>query len=378
MKILFVAPSLAYGGTARQLALLAAGLPRRLHDVRVFVLGPGSAWGDQLRSAGIPVATGGWTRLFDPRPLARLRALVQEFRPELIHAWGARAVQATALVAGRVPVVVSRPLPDRPGARPPPLDRWLLGRARAVIARGEGEQRRLERQGLAAGRIRLIPPAVPDAVGAAGGLRRSLGLSADDRLVACVGPVEQSKGFRDAVWAFDILQFLFDDLHLIMIGDGPYREELRRFARAIGVPPRIHWVNPPPDVPGLLADFDVVWVPSRAGGGSNVVLEAMAAGRPVVATPTGDLAAIVADGQTGYIVAAGDKVALARRTRRLLDDPALRRRLGDAGRRRARERFRVADLVRRHAEVYEGAAGFRFPPARGMSTIAEPGAAAAG
>jgi glycosyltransferase involved in cell wall biosynthesis len=97
----------------------------------------------------------------------------------------------------------------------------------------------------------------------------------------------------------------------------------------------------------------VVWSPDRSGGSTNAVLEAMAAGRPVVASRLPGLAEVVAEGETGFLVPRGDKAALARRTRLLLDDPARRRQMGEAARQRAREHFGVAAMVRRFAELYE-------------------------
>ena len=87
-------------------------------------------------------------------------------------------------------------------------------------------------------------------------------------------------------------------------------------------------------------------MPSLRGGGVGAALEAMAAGRPVVASRLADLAEIVVDGETGFLVEPNNKAALARQTRLLLDDPQRRRRMGEAGRQRVAEHFRV-DRTRR-------------------------------
>jgi glycosyltransferase involved in cell wall biosynthesis len=85
----------------------------------------------------------------------------------------------------------------------------------------------------------------------------------------------------------------------------------------------------------------------------NVALEAMALGRPVIATDLPGLAEIVANEETGVLIPRGEPVVLARQTRRLLDDGALRRRLGEAARRRVRESFSVDDMVRKVGQLYE-------------------------
>jgi len=163
------------------------------------------------------------------------------------------------------------------------------------------------------------------------------------------GPLEPVKGFCDAIWAFDILQFLYDDLHLLLVGAGPDEPNLHRFARRTGATGRIHFLGERDDLDEVLGHAEVVWLPSRADRGTLAALEAMAAARPVVASRWPGLAEVIADGETGLLVPPGDKAALARQTRLLLDDPALARRLGEAGRRAA-----AAFTPARLAEAYAG------------------------
>jgi glycosyltransferase involved in cell wall biosynthesis len=170
-----------------------------------------------------------------------------------------------------------------------------------------------------------------------------------------VGPLEPSKGLRDAIWAFDILHFVFDDLHLLIIGVGPEAPRLREFAQIARVAGRVHFLGRRADLRTLMAHAEIVWVPSRADRGLNVSLEAMAAGKPVVASRWPMLAETVIDGETGVLVARGDKGALARETRLLLDDAERRTRLGNAGRRRAEERFGLEAMKRRFDEVIRAA-----------------------
>ena len=95
-KALLVLPSLDYGGAARQVCLLAAGLPREGIDVRVCALGGPAPWADELAAAGVVVAVLGWTRPFDVWPLAALRRLLRSYRPEVVHAWGPAALRVVA------------------------------------------------------------------------------------------------------------------------------------------------------------------------------------------------------------------------------------------------------------------------------------------
>jgi glycosyltransferase involved in cell wall biosynthesis len=183
--------------------------------------------------------------------------------------------------------------------------------------------------------------------------RLRLGLPADARVVLCVGSLKAERGFRDAIWAFDILQYLAPNLHLALLGTGPDEHRLRHFARSVGVLSSVHLTGSVGDTSAWLAAAEIVWVPSREGGGAQVALRAMAAARPVVASRLGALTEIVADGETGYLITPGDKVALARQTRRLLDDASLRTRMGAAGALRAQRYFSAEALVDRFARLYE-------------------------
>jgi glycosyltransferase involved in cell wall biosynthesis len=171
--------------------------------------------------------------------------------------------------------------------------------------------------------------------------------------ILCIGPLERCKGFRDAIWVLDILRFLHNDLQLAFVGSGTDRDAIERFAHDARVADRVRFLGERTDVPALLAQAELVWAPTHAAGGINAVLEAMAAGRPVVASDLPEIAAIVASGETGFLVPPGDQAALARQTRLLLDDADLRRKMGEAGRRRALEIFPAAAMVQRFASIYE-------------------------
>jgi len=105
-------------------------------------------------------------------------------------------------------------------------------------------------------------------------------------------------------------------------------------------------------VPRLLPHFDVLWSTSEYEGQSNVILEAMAAGVPVVATDIAGMRELVVAGETGYLVPVGDRAGFAKRTEGLLNDPATAARLSEAARRRVETEFSVARMVERHAALY--------------------------
>jgi glycosyltransferase involved in cell wall biosynthesis len=360
MRILFVVDSLDYGGVGRQLTLLIPQLIGKRIETHLCVLGHETPWTRLLSSQGVDVTALHWTRVLDGRPLWRLRQIVRELKPDLVHVLGQAAFRAVMLATESKGLVVSHPnVNDCGRSALHNVDRWLLDRAEKVVACGRADVDFYRRLGVVERKIGLIPPAVGQVSNCAvelPAIRESLGLPCTARLVACVGPLKPHKGFKDAVWALDILKYVHDDLYLLFVGDGPARAELQRFARSIRADDRIRWLGDQSAVPELLTQVDIVWVPSHAERGRNAALEAMAAGRPVIASNRSGLAEIVVEGHTGFLVTCEDKAALARRTHLLLQDEPLRRDLGDAGRQRAVRCFSVENLVDAYRRLYEEAA----------------------
>jgi glycosyltransferase involved in cell wall biosynthesis len=359
-RVLFIVPSLEFGGTSKQLQLLALGLPRARFHVHVAVLATrGLPQAEYLRSRGIQVSELGGKRLVDFGPVRRLHQLLKGFRPDVIHAWHLMSLRVlvAAGTRSRGLLVVSRA--TQPGQIQSfwqrSLDGWLLARADWVVAAGASEVRHYRRQKTPEGKIIQIPPGVaaPSAVGSREQLCQFLGISQDARLVFCAGPLVSEKGFQDAIWTVDILKHLFESLHLVLIGGGPDRGRLEQFVRAVGAEGFVHFLGNQPDAAALFGLGEMIWVPSRRHGGVNVTLEAMAAGRPVVASRLPALAEIVADGRTGFLIDPGDKVALARKTRLLLDDPKRGFQMGEAARQRAEHHFAATQFADRFARFYE-------------------------
>jgi glycosyltransferase involved in cell wall biosynthesis len=351
--IFFVIGSLKHSGAARQLSLLAAGLPRQSFRVRVAVLGTETPWVESLRGEGVEVEVLNWRRPFDVLPFAALRRLVKSLRPDVLHVWGATALRAVVLSGSRPAnrLLVSAALSFARESRR--LDRWLLQRAQGVIAFGAAEMQRYRLLGIPDSRLIAVSPAmtIPTNAVETADIPR---VATNDRVILALGPIDQHKGYREAVWAFDIVRHLYDDVHFVVAGTGPDLPRVERFAQQIGVRQHVHFLGARTEMASLLHRAEVVWVPSLRGGGVCAALEAMAASRPVVAARLPDLAEIVTDGETGFLVEADNKAALARQTRLLLDDAERRRRMGEAGQRRVREYFSVACLVETCVRRYAG------------------------
>ncbi len=207
--------------------------------------------------------------------------------------------------------------------------------------------------GVSAERIRVIPPCVSEAaIPNRESILHELKLPPNARLVVCVGRIEPGHGFREAVWVSNILGYVYPELWLVMIGDGSDRRRVAEFARAGGsVEPRIRFAGVRPDAAALLRLADVVWVLGKRGG-VNVALEALAAGRPVVARRRADLAEILGDGETGNLIHQADRHEVARATRRILDHADRRYQFEMNAQKRA-ARFRVENILPRWIEIIE-------------------------
>jgi glycosyltransferase involved in cell wall biosynthesis len=345
MKILHLIPRLNYSGSTRQLALLCQGLRREQFDLQICVLGEDDSAICLLGPEPV-VHVLGKTRLFDFVALWKLRRLLHSFRPDIIHAWGPAAVRNLALVGRRKSrLVVGAPLSYQSMK---PLDRWLLRKADRIVVRSKAEAERCRLAGLPKDRVVIVEPGIDHSP-----------LTTDHSpltthyspLIICAGKLEPHKGYRDAIWALDIVSFLYPDIHLAMAGQGPDRQRLENFAQRNKISPRISFLGPCGDMPGLLARATVVWVPSLADAGLSMALEAMAAGKPVIATNVPSLREIIDDGRTGFLIPPGDKVALARRTCELLRNSDLARNMGEAARTHV-QGFSAKRFVERNMVLY--------------------------
>jgi len=349
MKILHIIPSLDYSGAAAQLGLLCKYFSHS-HEMHICCLGGHGVWAGRLRQHGKPVVCLNWSRVFDPTPPWKLHRLLKEVRPDVINAWRPSALRALGLVGRRwlERTLVSRPLPGR-AEQLGPFDRWLLRRVRTVAAASDAEAILCREAGVREQQLVVVSPGI-EAVA----VRRDNHEAA--KSVVCVGPLESRKGFREAIWTFDMLHFAYGDTKLKIVGDGRQRPDLQRFVTALQMTTYVDFLGRRDDVSQLLCDALACWIPTREGTGRQVALDAMAAGCPVIATDRPCLRELIADGRTGFLVPAGDKVAVSKRTRGLLLDANLRHAIGAAGREHVMEHYSPEHFAERCLELYAAAA----------------------
>lgn len=190
-------------------------------------------------------------------------------------------------------------------------------------------------------------------------VRRELGLG-DGPIVGAVGRLQEVKRHADLVEAAAIVSRQFADvrtdlrtgLRVLIAGEcfEPVYSDLRRRAARLGMADRVHLLGERRDLPDLLQIMDVYVQSSASEGMSNALLEAMAAGRPVVATAVGGTPEVVTDGETGLLVPAAEPARLADAIAALLADPARARRVGEAARARVERDFSASRMLARHLD----------------------------
>jgi glycosyltransferase involved in cell wall biosynthesis len=169
-------------------------------------------------------------------------------------------------------------------------------------------------------------------------------------LLVAVGRLRPPKDFETLLRALALLPA--DAFDAAIVGDGPQRAELEALRTQLGLEDRVRLEGDRRDVPAVLADADAFVLSSRSEGLPVSVLEAMAAGLPVVASAVGGVGELVVDGETGMLVPPADAEALAAALATIVADPALRRRLGEAGHGRAEELFDLEAFRRAHVALY--------------------------
>ncbi len=365
LRLLLVIPTLVRGGAEKQLALLASGLPRSEFDVHVAVLTRSGPYEVTLRQGGIPVTLIGKRWKLDPACYFRLQRLIQRLKPDVVHTWlfAANAYGRQAAFAAGVKHVLAgeRCVDPWKSAWQLAIDRHLAKRTARIVTNSSGVQEFYVSRGLPAEKFLVIPNGIAAAAVeppiARDEMLAELQLAADARLIGAVGRLWPQKRVKDLIWAADLLKSTRDDVHLLIVGDGPQRWRLERYCDQNEVDDRVHFLGERGDVPQILPHLDALWLASEYEGQSNAIMEAMAAGIPVIATDIAGNRDLVVDGTTGYLVPVGDRFEFTRRTHWLLEDADLSQRLGAAGRDRILREFTIEQMVARHTALYRELAG---------------------
>lgn len=245
--------------------------------------------------------------------------------------------------------------------------KWAVNQADAVFSISKYVTSTVVSMGRDPGSIHTIlncvDPSMWDPATDGGIVRRELGIPAETKVLASVSRLFHWKGQRELLQAFARVRQRVPNVVLLIVGaDAPHEgvsftEELKGLARELGVAPHVHFTGGRSDIARVMAACDVYTMPSFEEPFGLVFLEAMAMGKPVVAIDNGGTPEVVAHGETGLLSPPWDIAALAQSIVRLLEDPALAKRMGQHGRERVLSRFNPKRMAREAGGAYETIAG---------------------
>ncbi|MFG0334895.1 MAG: glycosyltransferase [Maioricimonas sp. JB049] len=346
------------GGAERALVQLAGRLDRNRWQPIVYCLSRRGRLADDLEARDIPVRCLNASSSRDLNVIGRLRNRLRDDRPQILQTFLFHANLAGRLAAWRagVPIVVS-------GIRVAEREkRWhlLLERiTRRLVTHHVCVSRRVAT--FATHHMRLDPKRVsviPNGVdfdrfaSASPGDLGELGIPADARVFVSVGRLHPQKGYDLLIEAIEPLLEQSPDQHLLILGEGPSRPDLERQIREAGLERQVHLPGYRDDVPSMLAAADAFVLVSRWEGMPNAVLEAMAAGLPVLATDVEGIDELLTDGQTGIVCKPKSVHELRHGLERLMTVAEAGGGMGECAQARVAREFAVEAVVRMYDELY--------------------------
>lgn len=349
--LVFLLTGLGVGGAERQAVRLAINLTRRGRDVRLLSMIEPTAFTDMLLQHDVPVASLGMTRgRVSLSAFLRLVRTLKDIKPQtlLCFMYHANLMGRLAGMLAGVPHVVVSVRIERFGGPTRELAFRMTNRlsAATVLNSRLAADFLVGRNVVSAGQLLVIPNGIDTGEfdGVAPVLRSEIGIPAEAFLWIAVGRFDPQK---DHVTLLNALAATADeDQHLLLVGDGPLRGDIAECIDILGLQNRVHLVGVRHDIPALMASSDALVMSSRYEGLPNVLMEAHAAGLPVVATDVGGVREVIIPEVSGLIVPANDPDALAGVMNELVGMEQMRRaEMGRAGRNHVDERFAIERIV---------------------------------
>lgn len=360
-RILQIIPTLVRGGAEKQMSLLATGLPKNEFDVHVCLLTSDGPYREVLEQDGIPLHFVNKKWKVDVGAYYRLKKIIKSVEPDLVHTWifAANSYGRYAALNCSVPHVIAGERCVDPWKRwhEFAIDRYLAKRTDGLVTNSNGVVDFYNSKGIARDRFTVIPNGIvcPD-LRPVGEMKRvlldALDLPHDTRLVGTVGRLWPQKRMKDLIWAADLIKCVRDDVHCLIVGDGPLRWRLEKFRDQVEIADRVHFLGERADAKEIISCLDCFWLASDYEGQSNALMEAMAAGVPSVVSDIPGNRDLVLEGQTGFLIKPGDRAVYAQKTLAILNEPELAERMGKKARQRMESDFTVTQMIDRHAEYY--------------------------
>lgn len=370
VKLMKFITQFAIGGTERQFLYLSKGLDRSKFDVQIGCLKRFGAFLKDAEALNVPISEYKTNSLLSYRTLLGQLHLAKRIRREgiqIIHAYGfypnVFTIPAARMAGNCISIASVR---DTGMFLIQKKMKVLVQRtacrfADCIVANSDAVSNWLISEGFPADRIRIIPNGIAVSKDLEPSqdfpIRKEFGIDRDAPVVAVVCRLFQSKGLEYFLEAVPGVIERFPKARFMIVGDTfadpEYRQQLNALAERLNVTDRVIFIGQRKDVPAILKEANLSVLPSLSEGLSNSLLEAMAAGLPIVATDVGGNPSVVRDGATGILIPARDPAALCRAMIQVLESPDLAKRFGKAGRERVIAHFSLESMVRRTQDLYQ-------------------------
>ena len=368
IAVTFVASTFAVGGSERVLSHLIIRLPGDRFRVRLYFLKNAGTVGQSLFQNGITGAEGLQGPRFDPFAVFRLARLLREDKPDILFLLD----HHNAMLWGRLAGIVAGVNNQVVGSHATGLfggkknfrlsDRWLMEFTDRLVALSRLHALYLEDvEGIDPGKITIIENGIPldEFAGpdesALTALRSELGLESGDKVVTILAALRPEKAHEVFLEAARLLVVSGNSPRFLIVGDGPQRGELEALSAKLGLERHVRFLGTRSDVAQLLHLSDVLTLPSHPAVETLPlsVMEAMAAGVPVVATRVGSLPELIEDGSSGLLIEPGDPDVLAKAVQSLFDHPDRARTMAAAAKKAVHDRHSVDSMVERYVSLFE-------------------------
>ena len=365
IRIAFVIPTLDQSGAEKQLSLLTCGLPTTEYEPLIIALNRGGPYEEILRQTKVPIQILGKRLRFDPFAHRRLSACLKEFRPEIVHSWLFSANSHVRLLKNSrtkwKTVVSERCVDSWKSAWQLWLDRKLIPRTDALVANSHSVAEFYTNLGVPAQLIYVInngialPPAFSETE------RRKehkdwldkWNLPENAFIIGFAGRLAPQKQLKTLLWAAHLLSVADQRIFAVFAGEGPESGNLLELAKKYEVDRHLRFIGHQNDIDSFYRQCDAFWLASEFEGQSNSLMEAMAHGLPVVVSQIPANLELVTEGKTGLTAPLGDSARFAKQIRKLMDDPELRKNLGQQAQDFIQKNRSIELMVEKHDQLYQ-------------------------
>ena len=360
LEVVHAIRSLEFGGAEKMVLKLAEKqkISGRISPRLVCIMGEGELRGE-AENYGLPWKVMGMGGIRYLSPIFRLVSIFRRIRPDIVHTHNLVAHVHAAPAARFLGIPVLHTKHGRAVSsfsRFPGLRRWIYNLAgRIAVVSDETGESLIRKTGIDPRKVITVYNGIETesfSGGEGGSLREELGIGDSETVFGSLSRLSPEKDHRTLIKAFSSLAAGHENCRLLIVGDGPLREELEEMVAGLELASRVTFAGFREDTAASLAAMDVFLQPSLEEGLSLTILEAAAAGVPIITTPVGGTPEIIIDGAEGVMVEPGSSEQLASAMESFLREPDRFRKMAEAARRKVRDRFSLGGMQENYSGIY--------------------------